>query len=144
MSSRHPKAILGLLVLTILIATILWGVLTYWLDRLNLAPSQSRQPDAGAASSSGKWAGLVILAVGLLAGWVSGKFLVRGQQWPGVIWTTLLTGVGGAWIGSVLPWLAPWTWHGVNVLGAIGLAFLLSWVAGELSSHRRGRKGGGR
>jgi len=82
------------------------------------------------------------VAIGLLAGRGSGRYLVRGREPPGGVWTILAAGVSGAWLGGILPYPG-WRWLDINVVGSIVLAFALAVGVGRIGAHWRG-KGGGR
>jgi len=128
-STRDPKLSLGGVVLILLVITALWGLLTYGLEYL--APP----PTGESAETTGTWSAPVVLAIGLLAGYVSGRYLMQGREPPGGIWTTLAAGVGGAWLGGILPCPGCWRWQDINVAGSIVLAFGLAMGVGRIGAY---------
>lgn len=125
---RDPKVVLGVVVLILLTVTALWGLLTYGLERLISRPA-GELPGAARA-----WGTLAVLGTGLVAGYVSRRYLMRGHEPPGGIWTVLAAGVGGAWLGGVLPCPGCWRWQDINVAGSIVLAFMLAVGVGRISA----------
>ncbi len=135
MSFRNPKVVLGVIVFILLAITALWGLSTYGLRYL-IPFSVEESPGA-----AGTWSALVVVAVGLLAGWVSGRHLVRGREPPGGVWTALASGVGGAWLGGILPCPEYCRWLDINVVGSVVLAFALAAGVGLIGTHWRGKGG---
>jgi len=128
--------VLGVVVLILLLVIItLWGLLTYGLGYL---------PPLPVAESSGTratWSALVVVVVGLLAGWISGRCLVRGRRPPGSMWVALAAGVGGAWLGGVLLGPGYWRWLDINVVGLIVVSFALAVGVEGIVVYWYGRKG---
>lgn len=88
----------------------------------------------------GGWGTLLILAIGLAISWATRQCLLRGQELPGGIWTTLMVGVLGAWLGSTLLGRWGWVWKGVNLIGSLIIAFALAWGSGQGLAHLWGRR----
>ncbi len=126
MSIRDLQVILGVVILVLLTIIVLWGALTG-----SLIPSPTEESQ-GAADIRNTPA---ILTIGLLSGYVSSRYLKQGRKPPGGIWTTLATGVSGAWLGGALPSPGHWRWLDINVAGSIILAFVLTVGIGHISAH---------
>lgn len=134
-SIHNPKIVLIVAVLILLVVAALWGVLTYGVAYPFL-PSEGNTP--GAADV---WTTLLVLAIGLLAGYLGSRYLLHSREPPGGIWTVLAAGVGGAWLGGLLPSPGYLRWQNINVAGAIVLAFALVVGVGRLSAYRHSRGG---
>jgi hypothetical protein len=133
MSLRNPKVVLGVVIFILLAITALWGLSTYGLGHL-IPPSVRESPGA-----AGTWSALVVVVIGLLAGWVSIRYLMRRRELPGGMWTALASGVGGAWLGGILPCPEYCRWLDINVVGSIVLAFALAVGVGRIIIHWRGK-----
>jgi len=133
MSLRNPKVVLGAIVLILLAITALWGVSTYGLRYLLPLPLGESREDTGT------WSALVVVAIGLVAGWVSVRYLMRMRELPGGVWTALASGVGGAWLGGILPCPEYCRWLDINIVGSIVLAFALAVGVGRLSTRWGGK-----
>ncbi len=134
MSIHNPKITLAVVVLILLVVTALWGLLTYGVEYLILPPGE------GTPRAAGAWGTPTVLAIGLLAGYVSGRYLTRKREPPGGIWTVLAAGVGGAWLGGALPCPGCWRWQDVNVAGSIVLAFALAVGVGRIGAYWYSRR----
>jgi len=119
--------ILAVVILILVAVVALWGLLTYGEYLLPLPVR--KLPWAGRA-----WNTLVIIGIGLLAGWISVRYLLRECEPPGGIWTSLAAGLGGAWLGGGLSWPGCWRWRDINVVASIVLAFVLAAGFGRLSA----------
>lgn len=128
---------LGIVVVILLAAATLWGVLTYRLEN-------SASPHAGGSPAAADvWSTLVVLAIGLLAGYLIRRCLMPRRELLGGVWVVLTGGVGGAQLGGALPSPDWWRWHDVNIPGSIILALVLAVGMGWLGT-RWGRTGGDR
>ncbi|MEA3345291.1 MAG: hypothetical protein U9Q78_03465 [Chloroflexota bacterium] len=120
------RTILGILTSILIVASGLWGLLTYRLDlRLELL---HRVP-----SDVSGWGAIIILAIGVIVGWVTKEHILRRWELPGSIWTTSAAGVGGAWLGSILPSALGLTKEWVNIIGSIIVAFGMAWTVGQIA-----------
>lgn len=134
MSLRNPKVVLGAIVLILLAITALWGVSTYGLKYLLPLPLGKPREDAGT------WSALVVVAIGLVAGWISTRYLMRRRELPGGVWTAMASGVGGAWLGGILPCPEYFRWLDINIAGSLVLAFALAVGVGRIVIYWRGRR----
>lgn len=125
--------ILSVVIFILLAITALWGLSTYGMGHL---VSPSVRESAGAA---GTWSALVVVAIGLIAGWVSVRYMMRRRELPGGVWTALASGVGGAWLGGILPCPEYFRWLDINVAGSIVLAFALAVGVGRIIIHWRSK-----
>jgi uncharacterized membrane protein YeaQ/YmgE (transglycosylase-associated protein family) len=135
MSSIDPKAIIGVMVLVLLGVAALWGFLTYG------PMSLVSLPVGGSPAAAEAWSAPAVLVIGLLAGWVSSRFLAGKGKPPGGIWSTLAAGVSGAYLGGILPSPWIWSWLNVNILGSIILSLMLAVGVERLGGHWCGKKG---
>jgi len=134
---RH-KIALGILASILIVASGLWGLLTYRLVGFRFAlPGEG--PDG-----VGAWGVLLILAIGLGIGWMAMRCVTCSREPPGGIWTMLIAGVFGAWLGGVLVGKWGWGWRGVNLIGSPIVAFGLAWGVGQISTCLGGRRRGSR
>lgn len=134
MSFRNPRVVLGVLVFILLAIVALWGLSTYGLGFL--IPLSVRR----ASQSAGTWSALVVVAIGLIAGWISIRYMMRRRELPGGVWTALASGVGGAWLGGILPCPGYLRWLDINVPGSIVLAFALAVGVGRIIIYWRGKR----
>lgn len=134
MSFRNPRVVLGVIVFILLVIVALWGLSTYGLGYLVPLPVRR------APQSAGTWSALVVVAIGLVAGWVSVRYMMRRRELPGGVWTALASGVGGAWLGGILPCPEYFRWLDINVVGSIVLAFALAVGVGRIIIHWRGKR----
>jgi uncharacterized membrane protein YeaQ/YmgE (transglycosylase-associated protein family) len=77
------------------------------------------------------WGSLLILTVGLAVGCATWWYVIGRKELPGGIWTMLVAGVLGAWLGGVF--LGSWglVWEKVNLVGSAIIAFALAWGEGR-------------
>jgi len=134
MSLRNPRVVLGVIVFILLAIAALWGLSTYGLRFL--VPLSGR----GSLGAGGTWSALVVVAIGLVAGWVSTRYMMRRRELPGGVWTALASGVGGAWLGGILPCPEYFRWLDINIAGSIVLAFALAVGVGRIIIHWRGKR----
>ena len=130
------KVILSILISILIAASGLWGLLTYRPGGLRFALLHR------APNGMGGWDAILILTIGVLAGWVTKRYILRRWRLPGSIWTTLAAGVSGAWLGGILPDAWGWVEGGINIPGSIVIAFGMAWAVGQIAA--RLRKGRGR
>lgn len=127
-------AILGLLGFVLIAASGLWGLLTYRLPAVTF-------PLLGQLSDRlTQWRVLLMLAVGLGVGWVVMRYVMRCQEPRGRVWSVLMAGAFGAWLGGMILGKWGWIWPGVNPIGSLIIAFGLAWGVGQ----SLGRSGGNR
>lgn len=126
------RVILGVLASILIAATGLWGLFAYGPARISF-PSSSR------VRSAGGWDIPLILAIGLAIGWVTRRHVMGRGELPGGIWTMLMAGVLGAWLGGTLVGNWGWVWKGVNLIGSLVIAFALTWGVGQGLAHLWGR-----
>ncbi len=134
MSFRNPRVVLGVIVFILLVITALWGLSTYGLGYF--IPLSVR----GAPQPAGTWSALLVVVIGLIAGWVSVKYTMKKRELPGGVWTALASGVGGAWLGGILPCPEYFRWLDINVLGSLVLAFALAVGVGRIVIHWRSKR----
>lgn len=134
MSFRHPRVVLGAIVFILLAITALGGLFTYGLGYF--APPLPQ----GFPRLTEAWSALVEVVIGLVAGWLSARYLMGGHKLPGGMWTALASGVGGAWLGGILPCPEGWRWLDINVAGSIVLAFALAAGVGRIIIYWHGKR----
>lgn len=130
------RVLLGILASILVAATGLWSLFAYWPDRLSFTPS-------GRVSNASRWGTLLILAIGLAVGWATRWYLIGRKELPGGIWTTLVAGVVGAWLGGTF--LGNWglVWERVNLIGSLIIALVLAWGSGQILACLEGREKSG-
>lgn len=134
MSFRNPRVVLGVIVFILLATAALWGLSTYGLGYF--VPLSG----GGASRPTGTWSALLVVAIGLIAGWVSVRYMMRRRELPGGVWTALASGVGGAWLGGILPCPEYFRWLDINILGSLVLAFALAVGLGRIIIHWRSKR----
>ncbi len=73
------------------------------------------------------WSAVVV--IGGVCGWINQAKLLK-KAYPGQLWGALIAGIVGAWIGGGLFGVWGFMFAGVNVIGSIIAALVLSYVIG--------------
>ncbi|PZN08260.1 MAG: GlsB/YeaQ/YmgE family stress response membrane protein [Bacillota bacterium] len=74
------------------------------------------------------WVGAIV--AGLILGGLIGQYAVPGRQFPGGLAGALASGAIGGVLGALIPGNWGWTLDGANMVAAILVAAVLTWVVG--------------
>lgn len=87
----------------------------------------------------GVWGWVAAIIVGLILGWLVGRYAIGGREFPGKVPGALVAGVVGAVIGAWIPGNWGWDLQGANMIASIVVAAVLTWLIGYFGGKQEAR-----
>ena len=78
----------------------------------------------------GTWGWVGTIIAGIVVGWLIGAYTLPNRNYPGGMWGYVITGVIGGIGGAFIPGNWGWTLGAANMIAAIVVAALLTYVVG--------------